>query len=177
MSESDQRSRGRRLGSAVRARKWLVGLLLAGAAAAVTSIVASGITSGVHHVRGTFEEAPAPVGISLDRSIEIRRPSNLGSAHYVFTRPISSIPFPTTGDLRYIAAWDTWAHQHGGLDADRTVVRVIIEGNNALPVVLTGLTIDVTRRAAPPRQCRIGRGIAGRYPSERGLVPERCRGP
>jgi hypothetical protein len=151
MSEPEQRSRGGRLGAAVRARKWLVGLVLAAIAAAVTGLITNGINSGVHHVRGTFEKTAAPVGVTLDQMIDIRRPSNFGSAHYVFTRPIKAIPFPTRGDLRYIAAWDAWARQYGGLDADRTFVRIIVEGNSELPVVLTGLTVDVTRRARPPK--------------------------
>jgi hypothetical protein len=127
MPEPDQRSRGARLGAFVRARKWLVGLVLGGIAAAVTGIIASGITSGVHRVSQKFEKKPPPVGFTLDRLIEIQRPAKLGSAHYVFTRPISSITFPTKGDLRYIPAWDAWAHRQGGLDADRSVVQVIVE--------------------------------------------------
>ena len=146
MSEPDQSSRGARLGAFVRARKWLVGIVLAGIAAAVTGLVASGITSGVHRVSRKFEKTPPPVSL-----VRIQRPAKLGSAHYVFTRPIDSIPFPKTGDLRYIAAWDAWAHNHGGLDADRSVVRVLVEGNSDVPVVLTGVTVDVTRRAAPPK--------------------------
>jgi hypothetical protein len=151
MSEQDQRSRGQRLGAFVRTRRWLVGLVLAGIATAVTGIVASGITSGVDRVGRKFQKTPAPIGVTLDRLVEIQRPAELGSGHYVFRRPISSIPFPTKGDLRYIPAWDAWAHRNGGLDADHSAVRVIVEGNTALPVILTGLTVDVTRRAAPPK--------------------------
>ncbi len=151
MPKPGQRSRGERLGAFVRARKWLVSLVLGGVAAAVTGIIASGITSGVHRVSGKFEKTPSPLSATLDRVFTIQRPAKLGSAHYVFTRPIGSIPFPKKGDLRYIPAWDAWAHAHGGLDADRSVVRVIVEGKTALPVVLTGLTVDVTRRAAPPK--------------------------
>jgi hypothetical protein len=146
MSEPDQSSRGARLGAFVRARKWLVGIVVAGIAAAITGLIASGITSGVHRVGRKFEKTVAPVQV-----IGIQRPAKLGSAHYVFSKPISSIPFPTKGDLRYIPAWDAWAHSHGGLDADRSVVRVLVEGNSDLPVVLTDVTVDVTRRAAPPK--------------------------
>ena len=78
------------------------------------------------------------------------------------TRPIKAIPFPTGGDLRYIAAWDAWARQYGGLDADRTFVRIIVEGNSELPVVLTGLTVDVTRRARPPEASTLCRSAEGR---------------
>jgi hypothetical protein len=151
MSEPDQRSRGARLGAFVRARKWLVGLVLGGITAAVTGIIASGITSGVHSISQKLDKKPPPVGATLDRLIQIQRPAKLTPAHYVFTRPISSITFPTKGDLRYTPAWDAWAHRHGGLDADLSVVRVIVEGNTTLPVVLTGLTVDVSRRGAPPK--------------------------
>jgi hypothetical protein len=151
VADSDQASRRERFGAFVRARKWLVGLVLGGIAAAVTGIIASGITSGVHRVTRQFEKTPAPVSVTRDRFFKIQRPHNLETAHYVFTRPISAIPFPTKGDLRYIAAWDAWAYQNGGLDADRTVVQVIVEGNTARPVILTGLTVDITRRVPPPK--------------------------
>ncbi len=152
MPESEQRSRIRALGAAARARKWLVGLVLAGIAAAVTGIIASGITSGAHRVKHAFEKTPAPVGFTL---VDVKRPSKFGTGHYIFTRPIESIPFPTKGDLRYIATWDAWAHRHGGVEADRTFVRVVIEGKTPLPVVLAGLTIDVTRRAPAPKGVHI----------------------
>src|SRR6478672_8738617 len=113
MPESGKRSRGERLGAFVRARKWLFGLVLAGVAAAITGLIASGITSGVHRVKREFEKTPSPISATLDRLFTIERPAKLGSAHYVFTQPIRSIPFPTKGDLRYIPAWDAWAHAHG----------------------------------------------------------------
>jgi hypothetical protein len=154
MPESEQRSRIRALAAAARARKWLVGLVLAGIAAAVTGIIASGITSGAHRVKHAFEKTPAPVGFTL---VDVKRPSKFGTGHYVFTRPIESIPFPTKseGDLRYITTWDAWARRHGGVEADRTFVRFVVEGNTPLPVVLTGLTIDVTGRAPAPKGVHI----------------------
>ncbi len=153
MPGADPKSRGMRriLESGTRAQRWLVGLVLAGVAAAVTGYVTSAITSGVDRVQGSLKKARSPIALTVDRSIQVRRSSKLGFAHYVFTRPIASIPYPTSGDLRYIPAWDAWARRQGGLDADSTGIQVVIEGTTQFPVVLTGLTVDITRRALPPK--------------------------
>ena len=50
------------LESGTRARKWLIGLVVAAVAAVITSYVTGGITSGVDRVRGSFEEEPRRSG-------------------------------------------------------------------------------------------------------------------
>jgi hypothetical protein len=121
--------------------------VLAAVAAVITSYVTGGITSGIDRVRGSFEEDPAPLGVTVTRS------PGLGSAHWVFTQPakaVRSIPLPD-GDLGSLDVWDAWAHANGGMDGSLTAVEVVVEGATQFPVVLTGLTAEVVERADPPR--------------------------
>lgn len=134
--------------SGKRARKWLIGLLLAGVAAAVTSYVATGIRSGVDHAHGLVSDHPAPVLATVTHS------ASRGSGHWFFAGRASSvkaIPLPA-GDLGSLETWDAWARRHGGVDADMTAVQVVLEGATQYPVVLTGLTVEVVHRAASPRE-------------------------
>ena len=66
--------------SGTKARKWLLGLVLAGVAAAITSYVTGGITSGVDRVKGSFEEDPAPLAVTVTHS------AKNGSGHWVLAR-------------------------------------------------------------------------------------------
>jgi len=153
MSERKAQVAGvRRLWTArTRATKWVLGLLLAGLAAAVTSYATGAIRSGVDAARDLFEEEAPPVGITLSQGIQAGREAKLGSAHWLFTRPINALPYPNSGDLTQIPAWDAWARQHGGIEADKTGVEVVIEGKTQYPVVLTALTVEVVRRDPPPK--------------------------
>ena len=150
MSKSNRESPGVRglFESGKRARKWLIGLLLAGIAAAVTSYVTVGIRSGVNHARGLVKDQAAPVVVTVTHS------ASRGSGHWFFGGSASSVkalPLPT-GDLANLETWDPWARAHGGVDADMTAVQVVLEGATPDPVVLTGLTVVVVDRAAPPRR-------------------------
>jgi hypothetical protein len=133
--------------SGTKARKWLIGIVVAAVAAVLTSYVTGGITAGVDRVRGSFDEEPAPLGVTVTRS------PKYGSGHWVFAQPIKAvkaIPLPT-GDLGALDTWDAWAHGHGGMDSSTTGVEVVVEGATQFPVVLTGLTAEVVERAPPPR--------------------------
>lgn len=148
VSEANKESPGVRglFESGQRARKWLIGLLLAGVAAAVTSYVTVGIRSGVDHARSLVKDQPAPVVATVTHS------AGRGSGHWFFAGPAASvkaIPLPT-GDLATLETWDAWARAHGGVDADMTAVQVVLEGGTPYPVILMGLTVEVDR-AAPPR--------------------------
>jgi len=134
--------------SGKRARKWLIGLLLAGVAAAVTSYVTSGIRSGVDHAHSLVKHQPAPVLVTVTHS------ASKGSGHWYFAGPASAvkaIPLPT-GDLGSLETWDAWARAHGGVDADMTAVQVVLEGATPYPVILTRLTVEVVDRATPARR-------------------------
>lgn len=134
--------------SGKRARKWLIGLVLAGVAAVITSYVASGIRSGVDHANSLVKHQPSPVVATVTRS------ANKGAGHWYFAGPASAvkaIPLPT-GNLASLETWDAWARAHGGVDADMTAVQVVLEGATPYPVILTGLTVDVIHRAAPSRK-------------------------
>ena len=69
--------------SGTKARKWLLGLVLAGVAAAITSYVTGGITSGVDRVKGSFEEDPAPLAVTVTHS------AKNGSGHWVLPGPMA----------------------------------------------------------------------------------------
>ena len=150
MSEANKDSPGVRglLESGKRARKWLIGLVVAGVAAAVTSYVTVGIRSGVDHARSLGKDQPAPVVATVTHS------AGRGSGHWFFNSleaSVKAIPLPR-GDLAALETWDAWARAHGGVDADMTAVQVVVEGGTPYPVILTGLTVDVVERAAPPRR-------------------------
>ena len=149
------------LDSGTRARKWFIGIVVAVVAAVVTSYVTGGITAGVDRVRGSFEEEPAPLGLTVTRSTD--------SGHWVFAEPlkaVKAIPLPT-GDLGALETWDTWAHSHGGMDAYSSRVEVVVEGTTAYPVVLTGLTAEVVTRAPPPRGVHVVPFGGGGLPTRR----------
>jgi hypothetical protein len=149
--------------SGTRARKWLLGLVLAAVAAVITSYVTGGITSGVDRLRGSFEEDPAPLGVTVTRSAE------QGSGHWVFDQPlkaVKAIPLPT-GDLGALETWDAWAHSNGGMDGSVAGVEVVVEGTTPYPVVLTGLTAEVVERAPPPRGVHVVPFGGGGLPTRR----------
>lgn len=131
--------------SGAKARKWLLGLVVAGIAAAITSYVSGGINWGVDHVRGAIEEAPAPIGISVERI-----PSR-GGTNWVFTQPINALLYPKGIDRDSVDEWDAWAQQHQGLEGFMTAVEFIVEGIASSAVVLTGLRIELIDRRPPPR--------------------------
>lgn len=134
--------------SGKRARKWLIGLLLAGIAAAVTSYVTVGIRSGVHHASNLVKDQPAPVVATVTHS------ASKGSGHWFFASRASSVKairLPA-GDLANLETWDAWARAHGGVDADMTAVQIVLEGATPYPVILMGLTVEVVDRAAAPRR-------------------------
>jgi hypothetical protein len=165
VADDDQPSGGVRrvFESGTKARKWLLGLVLAGVAAAITSYVTGGITSGVDRVRGSFEEDPAPLGVTVTRS------AKYGSGHWVFRQPlgvVKAIPL-SDGDLGDLGVWDAWAHANGGMDSSTTAVEIVVEGATQYPVVLTGLTAEVIERAPPPKGVHVvpfgGGGLSPRY--------------
>ena len=102
--------------SGTRARKWLLGIVVAAVAAVITSYVTGGITSGVDRARGLVEDEPAPL------TADVSRPFKRGSGHFVFTRPLGAVkalPLPT-GELGDLEVWGAWAREHGGLESDKT---------------------------------------------------------
>lgn len=133
-----------------RAKKWVLGIVLAGVAAALTGYVSGLVNTGVDHARDVVEADKPPLGLTVGREIRAHRRPNYGSIHYVFTRPINSLAYPSSGDLTQAEAWDTWAHHNGGIEADLTGVQIVIEGRTADPVVITDLTVETVRRGAPP---------------------------
>ncbi len=66
------------------ARKWLLGTRACGVAAVITSYVTGGITSGVDRVRGSFEEEPAPLELTVTHS------AKEGSGDWVLPGPIKA---------------------------------------------------------------------------------------
>jgi hypothetical protein len=148
-----------------RAQKWLLGIVLAGVAAALTGLTTDAVSSGVDRVRGLFEESKPPVGITVGQAIQANRRANLGSTHWIFTRPISSLEYPRSGDLGDAEVWEAWARRNGGIESSSTGIEVVIEGTTPYPVILTKLTIEVVRRAPPPRGVTIipfGGGVVGK---------------
>jgi hypothetical protein len=151
------------LDSGTKARKWILGIVVAAVAAVITSYVTGGITSGVDRVRGSFEEEPAPLGVTVTRL------AKEGSGHWVFAQPmkaVKAIPLPNR-DLGALETWDAWAHSHGGMDASSTGVRFIVEGATSHPVVLTGLTAEIVERLPPPRGVHVVPFGGGGLPTRR----------
>ena len=95
----DKPSQGARrvLDSGTRARKWIIGIVVAAVAAVITSYVTGGITSGVDRVRGSFEEDPVPLGVTVTHS------AKRGSGHWIVPGTLASVkslPLPQGDDRR-----------------------------------------------------------------------------
>jgi hypothetical protein len=66
---------------------------------------------------------------------------------FVVSRPISQVPAPPNGDSpegRF-----SWARDMGGVDATESLIRVLVAGKDASPVVLQGLRVKVAERGPP----------------------------
>jgi hypothetical protein len=154
MLESDEKtSPVRRLLSAGRrARKWLLGLVLAGVAAALTAYITGSVSSAIDAARGLFEDEPPPVAVTMDRAVRGSRVPPVGSVHFVFkNRPIKTLRrsrVPNPGDAKM---WDEWARRNRGVGSNATAVELIVEGLAPHPVRLTNIEIEMVRRAPPPR--------------------------
>ena len=130
------------------ARKWLLGLVLAGVAAAITSYVTGGITAGVDRVRGSFEEEPAPLGVTVTHSPKEAPGTGCSPSR---SRPSRHFLFPT-GDLGALDslgclgarprwAWTARRQQSRSLSKARLHSRSSSQGSPA----------EVVERAPPPR--------------------------
>jgi hypothetical protein len=66
---------------------------------------------------------------------------------FVIAKPIEEIGPPPNGEFeegRY-----AWAHGQGGVDALESLVRFVVRGETADPVVLTGLRVEIVERGPP----------------------------
>ena len=167
--ETEQSPETRIRESGTRARKWLLGIVVAAVAAVITSYVTGGITSGVDRARGLVEDEPAPL------TADVSRPFKRGSGHFVFTRPLGAVkalPLPT-GELGDLEVWGAWAREHGGLESDKTGVEVVVTGTTPQPVALD--RNHRRRRRTSARAPRRQRRAVRRRPGDRAPLPGQPR--
>jgi hypothetical protein len=60
------------------------------------------------------------------------------------------LPAPPSGE-RPDGRW-AWAHEHGGIDADETLVRLVLTGRSAEPVIVQDAHVRVLARRTPVRR-------------------------
>ena len=66
---------------------------------------------------------------------------------FVIAKPIEEIEPPPNGEFeegRY-----AWAHAQGGVDALESLIRFVVRGETAEPVVLMGLRVEIVERGPP----------------------------
>jgi hypothetical protein len=87
--------------------------------------------------------------------------------YWLFLHPIESLVYPKDADqgiqqLNSWDGWDRWARQYGGIPSPgETIVRAVIQGRSASPIVLLDLRIRVLQRRSPPKGTRIHVGGGG----------------
>jgi hypothetical protein len=138
-----------------RVRRWAVGAVVAGLGVSITNMTTGLVSATLDRLSGLVETKHAPVQVTVAHAIDAHRLAGLGSAHWLFTRPIRALVYPSSGDLTSADTWDAWARRNGGIDSDVTGIRVVIVGRDADPIVLTDLMIEVTRRMPAPRGVNI----------------------
>lgn len=72
----------------------------------------------------------------------------LGLPRYAFSRYVGELTTPPSWN-EPLGARQRWAARLGGVPADVSIVQVIVSGKSDVPVILTNLRVEVTRRSDP----------------------------
>jgi hypothetical protein len=152
MPDEDPDARPAAGGRARKLRTWLVGIALAAVTAALTDVATGGITDGVSSawdaLTGSEEAKPPPPKVRAPLIVSARVQRGRRSA-FVFEQPRSELtPLPAT--VGSDAARAAWVERNDGIDAFTTAVEITVEGRSAAAVILSGLTVTVASRDAPP---------------------------
>jgi hypothetical protein len=131
--------------SGVRARTWLIGLLVAAVGAALTNLITGGISSGFDSAWDAITGASDPPPLTVSARVERDRRSA-----FVFEQRLSGLSPPPPADPSSPQARVSWAERNGGIDAFNTALTVVIQGRSDASVILSGLTVDVVSRDRPP---------------------------
>jgi hypothetical protein len=95
--------------------------------------------------------APPPVRVEVQPNIDqiSLGPATSGGEYWL---PVSLAQLPSPPEaLNTCMGRYTWAHEHGGVDAERTIARVVVFDNGTEPVAITGLRVHTLSRRPPPR--------------------------
>jgi hypothetical protein len=122
-------------------KKWLVGLIVAVVTAALVQAMTGAFTSIGGWVLTLFTNQD-PLQVAVER---------LFSRPYVIPLPIDQIPQPPSSPNDRVKMREQWASSLGAIDADSTVVRVVVTGRSPTPVVITDLRV-IMRDRRPPLQ-------------------------
>ncbi len=133
------------------ARKWLVGIALAALTVVLTDLATGAIRDSWDAL---FGESVSPLTVTADVTRSRR-------TAFVFAEPLAALTPPPEDLGSSPDARLRWAADNQGVDADVTVVEVIVEGTGEAPVILRSLTVDVVGRDEPPEGAFVAAEGAG----------------
>ncbi|WP_344943129.1 hypothetical protein [Sphaerisporangium flaviroseum] len=123
---------------------------------ALTTAVSWGATTLLTRLGGEVRPEDA---IAFSLETEPGRMSGVGGAGQFMVIPATArttgAPGPGCDDFH------TWAVRNGGVDGDRTVIRVFAQGTSDKAVAITGLTIRVLEKRSPSRGIPVSCPTAG----------------
>lgn len=96
-----------------------------------------------------IERLNDPVRVVVETNLDkIDVEGSPAEGSYVIQKPIEEVGDPPNGADDCLGRY-AWAHALGGVDADRTGVRVVVEGRWSSPVIINGFHPRVVRPGAP----------------------------
>jgi hypothetical protein len=109
---------------------------------------------------GLTGKEPLEVGVLTDLTTFQSKLVHTGG--FVIPKPSSQLDDPRSTDLPELFAW---AHSQGGVDAYKTLIRIVVRGSSSSPVVLQSLQVKVLDRKLPTRGTLVlFRPVAGGLP-------------
>ncbi|WP_052172665.1 toll/interleukin-1 receptor domain-containing protein [Nocardia sp. BMG111209] len=93
--------------------------------------------------------------------------SDLDNCHaWTFPPPVSALPYHEFADD--MAENDAWALSHGGIEKDRAVYTIVVQGTDDRPVVIRDLRLKILSTSAPRQGFTLHRALGcGGQPNER----------
>jgi hypothetical protein len=111
------------------------------ASAAVGWVVTQTLPGLWPETSGRVGLAPAPLAVSVVQDIDtFHTLDDLFNPEYVIPKPIRELGLPPNGFER--SGRHHWAKSLGGIDADQTVLRLVLRGRADEPVVIQGLELE-----------------------------------
>jgi hypothetical protein len=118
--------------------------------AAVVALVGAVVGIVVNERRQEQRDRAVPFEIRIEQdlgTIEAEQPYNWTAYDFVIDRPVSKLPGPPG---EFCRTWWSWGRGLGGVDAERTRLRVYVTGRSSVPVVLDRVEVHVRRN--PPME-------------------------
>lgn len=146
-------------GAPPRPRRW--GRALAVVAGALASaIVSATVAFAVPRLRSRLPERVfSPISVHVVTDVDrFDWRGIIFFPRYVVPRPASAIPPPPHADTETTRDRYAWAHDLGGIDAQASLVRVIVTGTEDEPAIIDRLNVEVTGRRPPLPGTYLGYG-------------------